>query len=297
MKHRLAAPLSLRNCPSPSQGKSVSLNCYRFAIIAFTATLAIGHRADGQAVQRWPDQRVAGPYVIHADFKLSDVPGLVDELVKLQSDLSAQLQIGDPKERVYLFLFQKKSTYQKYVRKYFPEIPGRQALYIKKRGPGMVFAYMSDDFLIDLRHETTHALLHASLAMVPLWLDEGLAEYFEVTAANRAHSHRHLDPVKWKNRVGRLRNIEKLEEISDISRMGRGEYEEAWAWVHFMFHGDPAARAELLSYLGDIKQMNPPGKLSHRLRIRMANLDERFHSHVQSWPARPAIAEAGSVRR
>ena len=51
---------------------------------------------------------------------------------------------------------------------------------MKGRGPGKVFAYKSKALPVDVRHEGTHGLLHAALPMVPLWLDEGLAEYFEV---------------------------------------------------------------------------------------------------------------------
>ncbi len=266
------------------------------SLLLISVLLVVDEDVDAQQVSRWPDQQEAGPYLIHADFKIARIPGLVDELVKLERDISQVLQIGAPRERVYLFLFQNKSSYQKYVSRYFPEIPGRQALYIKKRGPGMVFAYLSDDFLIDLRHETTHALLHANLAMVPLWLDEGLAEYFEVIPQNRVHSHRHLRAVKWKNRLGRLRDMEKLEGISDISKMRKAEYEEAWSWVHFMLHGDAFALKELLSYLADIKSMNPPGQLSRRLRTHVANLDDNYRSHVQSWPSRPAVAEVQRSR-
>ena len=39
---------------------------------------------------------------------------------------------------------------------------------------------MGDRLEEDLRHEATHALLHVAVGDLPLWLDEGLAEYFEV---------------------------------------------------------------------------------------------------------------------
>ena len=39
---------------------------------------------------------------------------------------------------------------------------------------------MGDHLRTDLRHELTHALLHGVLKDVPLWLDEGLAGFFEL---------------------------------------------------------------------------------------------------------------------
>ena len=53
-------------------------------------------------------------------------------------------------------------------------------------------AYRNPEFGNDLRHECTHALLHAVLPAVPLWLDEGLAKYFEVQRASRAYGHPYL---------------------------------------------------------------------------------------------------------
>ena len=44
----------------------------------------------------------------------------------------------------------------------------------------LVYTYWGDRIQQDLRHELTHALLHSVLKDVPLWLDEGLAEYFEM---------------------------------------------------------------------------------------------------------------------
>ena len=51
------------------------------------------------------------------------------------------------------------------------------------------------ELAVDLRHETTHAVLHGLLPMVPLWLDEGLAEYFEAPEANRLQRHPHFKAV------------------------------------------------------------------------------------------------------
>ena len=74
---------------------------------------------------------------------------------------------------------------------WYPRVPYRRALFVKSGSRGRVFAYEHEDLAVDVRHESTHALLHASLPMVPLWLDEGLAEYFEVAESQRAFDHPH----------------------------------------------------------------------------------------------------------
>jgi hypothetical protein len=236
-----------------------------------------------RAEKRWPDERTAGPFVCHADFPLAAHLNLLREMAHLQEDLQRQLGVEPPREPIHMFLFDRKKTYQDYVQQYFPSVPFRQALFIKERGPGMVFAFRSSDFEVDLRHESTHALLHAALPMVPLWLDEGLAEYFEVRAEHRAAKHPHLGKLRWTARFGNLTEIQQLEKIESLDQMGQGEYRSAWAWVHFMLHGSTAARHELMAYLGDIQAHSPPGMLSHRLQRRVPDLDRRVAEHFRDW--------------
>jgi hypothetical protein len=236
-----------------------------------------------QAQSRWPDERTAGPFLCHADFPLNNHVHLIEELARLQRDLVRTLETPESREPIHLFLFEHKSTYESYLKLYFPEVPSRRALFIKERGPGMVFAYRTSEFDIDVRHEGTHALLHADLPMVPLWLDEGLAEYFEVPYDERAFEHPHLRSVKWYSRLGQVPKIERLEQLQTLEQMGPSEYKHAWAWVHFMLHGSPVAHEELVRFLGDIRAHTPPGQLSERLNRRIPNLHQQFIEHFRHW--------------
>lgn len=233
------------------------------------------------AQSRWPDERQAGPFLCHADFPLAGQQPLLDELADLQQDLTTVLGARESRESVHLFLFQSKASYQAYLRQYFPKVPYRRALFIKARGPGMVFAYRGDDFEIDVRHECTHALLHAWLPDVPLWLDEGLAEYFEVRHDRRAGQHPHLAAVQALVATGELPRLEALERLGAIDEMGRDEYRDAWAWVHFAVHGTPAANEELLRYLTDLSAGGEVELLSDRLRRRMPDLNRRLAEHFR----------------
>ena len=235
------------------------------------------------AQQRWPDERSAGPFVCHANFSLENYGTLLAEMGQLQRDLTSTLGIEAAREPMHLFLFADKQTYQAYLQRYFPGVPQRRALFVKGRGPGMVFAYRNRDFEVDVRHESTHALLHASQAAVPLWLDEGLAEYFEAPADQRVYDNPHLKLVRWSARFGRTPQLEVLERIENLDQMGRGEYRDAWAWVHFMLHGSTDARDELSRYIADIQNGAPSEPLSRRLRRRIGDLDRRFLDHFRAW--------------
>ena len=237
--------------------------------------------ASARAENRWPDERQAGPFLCHANFALAPQQPLLDELSVLRQDLQAILGAPESAEAVHLFLFQEKPTYQAYLKQYFPRVPYRRALFIKARGPGMVFAFQGVDFEIDVRHESTHALLNAWLPRVPLWLDEGLAEYFEVAREKRSSQNPHHEVVRALVSGGQLPRLEALESLESLEAMGRDEYRDAWAWVHFMLHGPRPAHEELVRYLADLESGGEPGRLSDRLRRRLPDLSRRMAEHFR----------------
>jgi hypothetical protein len=236
-----------------------------------------------RAAANWPDERSAGGFHCHADFELDRFEPLWEQMAVLQEDITRELRVAPASEPIHLFLFERKGTYEEYLKLHFRDVPYRRALFIKERGPGMVFAFLNNDFETDVRHESTHALLHASLPLVPLWLDEGLAEYFEIPASERAHGSPHLSTVIWAARFGQTPDLAKLEQIGSLSKMGATQYRHAWAWVHFMLLGPAEAHDELISYLAAIQSLTPPGVLSDRLRQRIPDLDERFREHFRNW--------------
>ena len=82
-------------------------------------------------------------------------------------------------------------------------------------------------------------------------------------------------------RQGTSPRLEALEGISDLKDMGRDEYRDAWAWVHFMIHGPREAHAELISYLKECQDGGEPEKLAARLRRRVPDLERRMTEHFK----------------
>lgn len=252
------------------------------ALLAISLWSASGRWCRAEA---WADWRVAGPFVCRADFPLDGHEGLFDDLARLQQDLVRYLGVQPAQAPIELYLLQDEDSYRRFLSQNLPDVPYRRALYVRKDGHGMVFAYCGRELPVDLRHECTHALLHAALPMVPLWLDEGLAEYFEVAPTERAFGSPHLSGVRWSARLGMTPRLGGLENKGTLRDMGGSEYRHAWAWVHFMLHGPTQAHDELVRFLADIQAQTPPGLLSRRLRRRLPDLDRRFSSHFRSWKA------------
>ncbi len=239
--------------------------------------------SDASAEPRWTDRYTTGPFVCQADFPLKQHKELFGELAELQNELVRVLGIAPANESIRVYLFQDESSYRSFMRRQFPNVPYRRALFIKRDGPGMVFAHRQAELATDLRHECTHALLHASLPMVPLWLDEGLAEYFEMPRETRAFDCPHLANLRWNLRLGIMPSLDGLERRASLVEMGAQQYRFSWAWVHFMLHGPVEAHQQLVSYLRDIEAGNPSDRLSERLRRKLPDLESELVQHFKSW--------------
>jgi hypothetical protein len=235
------------------------------------------------AAADWTDVRAVGPLVCRADFALRPYEGLLAELDGLHNDLVRLLGLPLANEAIEIYLFHDEPTYAAYLKQYLPEMPYRRALYVKGRGPGMVFAFRSPQLPLDLRHETTHALLHAALPRVPLWLDEGLAVYLEQPADRRAVDSPHLSAVRWRARLAAAPRLETLEAKSAAGDWGRDEYRMAWAWVHFLLHGPPAMRQELAAFLRDLQTDANAAPLSARFNRRESDVGRAWASHFRQW--------------
>ncbi len=266
------------------------------ALLGCLLLVIIGNHAQGQNRTGWPDERKIGPFVFHANFRMDNYLPVLQRLEGLGKEVSQRLKLKRSQEPIHLFLFATRGTYQRYMKLHFPKVPMRKALYIKNGGPGMVFAYLSNDFEVDLRHETTHALLHTALPMVPLWLDEGLAEYFELPPARREKESVYRSKVQWNYRLGFAPNLGTLEKLCGTAQMKEHHYRDSWAWVHYLLHGSSVAGRELENYLSDIAKRTPPGQFRDRLKQRIPNVEDRLKNHMMNWqPPRVANTDTASA--
>lgn len=260
---------------------------YRTCAIAILLAVSLAGLASRAAAtdQAWIDARQIGPFTIQATFPLAEYEPLFQELPALQRELTRILGVPAARKPIYVYLFSDAEQFKKYKDRHFPKVPYRPALFISDGGTPSVYTYRKPDLGVDLRHECTHALLHSVLPAVPLWLDEGLAKYFEVPASQRGFEHPYFDDLKWKwsLRLGMIRTIESLEERKDLTELDAADYRYSWAWVHFMLHGSPPAHQTLVNYLGRYEGSAPAPKLSATIAEAVPNSSQQMIQHFKHW--------------
>jgi hypothetical protein len=236
------------------------------------------------ATSPWAEERELGPYLVRSEFPLQDVHELVQDLGDLQQDLEEMLGLRCQPTAIQIHLFNSKRSYNNYLRIRVPEGVNRQALYVPgtEPGAGRVYAYRQRDLDIDVRHETTHALLHTALPYVPIWIDEGLAEYFEMPVSLRAKGHPHRKELRAAIQYQRWHpNLKGLEANKKLMDMGANDYRDSWGIVHFLLHGPLEAREALSVYFDQIQSGAPPTPLSELLRERIPDLEQEIVNHLK----------------
>lgn len=223
-------------------------------------------------------------YVFFADFDLKKDDPLFAELSELREQVVRDLQLPPTNSVIQVYLFDDRDHYERFMRVRYPDLPKRRAFFVAqpKTVGGteelLVFTFWGDRVKQDLRHELTHALLHSGLKDVPLWLDEGLAEFFELPPENNGLNFKHLEELR---RGPFNPDMPRLEQLTQVHQMSPSEYRESWAWVHLMLRGSPAARQVLLQYLQQLRTTPNPGSLNARLLAVEPRLNEALTNHIK----------------
>jgi hypothetical protein len=228
-------------------------------------------------------QRVS-QFVFYSDTPIKPNAPLFTELAALRDQVYRDLRLAPANTVIQVYLFDDQDKYERYMRYRYPDLPKRRAFFVGVPRPGggardlLVYTFWGDHLRLDLRHELTHALLNGVMKDVPLWLDEGLAEYYELPPEKDGVNGSHLEALR-KGEVAL--SLAALEQLEQVAQMGRPQYQEAWAWTHLMLRTTPEARAVLFEYLQQLRDpTSRPGPLSARLRAVYPNPEEALGQHL-----------------
>ncbi len=219
--------------------------------------------------------------VLHSDFPLPEQHRLVEQLTQQRDFLCEKLDIPATDEPIHIYLFADDTSYYDYLRLRFPNFPARRAIFVETDVELSVYAHWGDHVAEDLRHEVAHGYLHAAISDLPLWLDEGLAEYFEVGRSRKGLNQPHLDMLLAQSELASWQpNLKRLEQLASAADMTQQDYAEAWAWVHYLLESKDKA-ALLTDYLADLRQGITEPTLSARLEKRLVVPRLAMAEHLQ----------------
>ena len=251
---------------------------------------------------------VLGRVVCESNVPLDSVAGLQAELVQLQIDLTTYLQIPTANEKIELCVFKDRDSYTRFITTVFPGAPvDRPALYIRHGDkPGTLMVQNDANLIVNVRHEMTHAYLNATHRNIPIWLDEGLAKYFETPPGERGFRNPYLPDVE--DRASGLfsspPSLSRLEKLTRVDQMRSREYRESWSWVHFMLHYSPATHRTLVWYLSTLRVENQRGVTSAdayqlqkkspmktALSASVPDFERKYVEHFRNWDKNQAAYE------
>lgn len=221
--------------------------------------------------------------LVQSDFKLGADHAVIQDLNRLRASICSILQLPPERERVVVYVFSNELSYRQYLQATFPQLPPRRAYFVGTPQGLAVYTFWGERLQEDLRHEYTHGLLHSCHPEVPLWLDEGLAEYFEVPEGRPGHLNSdYAERLANALSNGWRPDLKRLESLKEFSQMQRTDYQEAWAWVHFLLHHSADSRRVLLDYLHDLRASHAAEPVSERLAREIPSYHDRLVSHVGS---------------
>jgi len=225
-------------------------------------------------------EMVRGQLVIRSDEPLPPDHRLLGEIVAQRAELLGLLNLPTSNEPIHVYLFSSHERFREFMQARFPHLPDRRAFFVEKDTALEIYAHWGDRVAEDLRHEVTHGYLHSVVPRIPLWIDEGLAEYFEVPRGQHGLNRPHVALLTQRTAAGWQPHLRRLEVLSAPDDMDQGDYAESWAWVHLLLHSRNEQRELLRNFLSDVRTTAAPPPLSARLARQWANPDQVLAAYV-----------------
>lgn len=239
------------------------------ALAAFSDFGVLRAHQDGEVRIKLPRKRdkwVAAKgesFTIYSNDKGKNVQKIVRKLERLRNVLglmTSQRAVNAPIPTT-IFLLKKKKIFESYI----PLVNGKPANivgYFLGQPEGNFIVLNADvDALPTVYHEFIHFFVNNNLARVPLWFDEGIAEYYSTFSSDE----KGVDlgrPISSHLRFLRNEKLMPLSEFLNVSRASSAYnegtrqgvfYAQSWLLVHYLFHNKGGVlRNNLAHYLSKI---------------------------------------------
>ena len=158
-------------------------------------------RPVGRAGSTLPERNtlVRDQLVIHGDFPLAAHHRLFEELTAQRADLCRRLALPCSDEPIHVYLFETPERFRGLHAAASSGVSRSPGVLRRDRRAGCRSTPSgATAWRDDLRHEVTHGYLHSVVPDVPLWLDEGIAKFYEVPRGQRGLNRPLLDRSAWR---------------------------------------------------------------------------------------------------
>jgi hypothetical protein len=216
---------------------------------------------------RWQAQEQLEQFHVYSTVPLDQLKQQLTSLKRLSMQIEETLQIKLASSPIHIVILEDQDALSRYAARITPEAPSRRALYLRHRGPGLVLTYSHSDWIRDARHECTHALLDASGLALPVWQDEGLAEYFETVGNDPTRHSAHLQGLRSEVRYGQIVDMERLERLPNHQELDSKEYRDAWGAIVMLLHSSESSRKMYQAYLRDQQSKRATRLLSKQWQL------------------------------
>jgi len=273
------------------------------AALALLAGLAAPEALRAADAPAWPITREGDLYVLqtpHYTFKSDHNPDTIQTLATQQEALFRELYKRMSKtrpvseiRRMLIYVYQTEEAYKKAMGK---AADGSKGIYTSKAIGG--YGDDLDKLLATYRHEGTHQFIDQFLgAKCPIWLNEGLAVYYEnasfvggelktgqvpdtyVSLLRQALEGNTLIPVK---EMMAITPEDWAAAVAGKATQTSLRYAEAWSMVHFLEHGDDGKyRTPFMQYLYFLARGSPADAWRRVFGANLAGFETRWRAYLQ----------------
>jgi len=239
----------------------------------------------------------------------ADLERLRDALAQISPGLTLEAPFP-----TYIYVFRDAASFRPYQKTYNgePLVAGGYFLSRPLANYVAIDADQHGDERAILYHEYIHHVMRNNYAALPLWLHEGIAEYYSTFEVGKDAARIGLpirEHVAWlrQHNLIPLTTLFQVDEHSpeynETSRRG-GFYAESWALVHYLISGNPERRQQALELLRLAQAgASPEPLLAKAFGGDPAALERELRTYVQRYlfdstrvPIRPEANLAMEVK-
>lgn len=258
----------------------------------------------------------AGEFVIYSSASEGETTRIATDLLRMREALGkvTRLSVRAPKP-TYVFVFKTKRSFAPY----------REAIFGGRSegvGGGFLASRLANFIVVDgeanggvdrvVYHELAHYFIRNTVIGLPLWLDEGLAEYYSTFTARGDQVSvgwpipSHIVALRREPLLPLTKHFAIEQDSPDYIDDGRQKmfYAQSWALVHYFLGGDDARRERLDRFIDAIRDGKSVAEATPLLGATDAELEHEVRTYIQ----RPsmqylrytlrelAVPELGAVR-